>query len=167
MKITSLLFLSMSWATLMHGTSYAVPESVLRPAKNVETPGPLPGGEGVPRPAFSPAGAGRVRGHGGPAPQKANRPRQLPNSQQGSLPGNALHQPGSDKFGGVAKTGFIRNETINNALAVRTPSVVRPTVLSPNNVRHRGPNPAVVGGSPNLHSSNTGSINGTRMNRKP
>ncbi len=98
---------------------------------------------------------------------KANRPKQLPNSRQRSIPGNALHQPGSDKSGGAAKSGFIRNETVNNALAVRTPSVVRPTVPSLNNVRHRSPNPAVVGGSPNSHSSNTGAINGTRMNRKP
>jgi hypothetical protein len=34
-------------------------------------------------------------------------------------------------------------------------------------VRHRNPNPAVVGASPNSRSSNTGAINGTRMNRKP
>jgi hypothetical protein len=100
---------------------------------------------------------------------KANRPQQLPNSRQLSLPGNAmnLHQPGSDKSSGAAKSGTIRNETGNIALAVRTPSVVRPTVPSFNNVRHRGPNPAAVGGSPNSHSSNTGAINGTRMNRKP
>ena len=100
---------------------------------------------------------------------KANRPKQLPNSRQRSLPGNArnLHQPGSDKSGGAAKGGLIRNETVNNALAVRTPSVVRPTVPALNNVRHRSPNLAVVGGSPNSHSSNTGAINGTRMNRKP
>jgi hypothetical protein len=52
-------------------------------------------------------------------------------------------------------------------LAARTPSVVRPTVPSFNNVRHRSPNPAVVGGSPSSHSSNSGAINGTRMNRKP
>jgi hypothetical protein len=220
MKTTCLLFLSISWAALTPGTSYAVPESVLCP---------LPWGEGVPRPAFSPAGAGRVRGHWGPASQstysessantasghpggpaqrdaapaddgrhptegkasheqrdhgrasetnhlpsrasltKANRPKQLPNSRQPSKPGNArnLHQPGPDKSGGAAKSGLIRNETVNNALPVRTPTVVRPTVPSLNNVPHRSPNPAVVGGSPSSHSSNTGAINGTRMNRKP
>jgi hypothetical protein len=77
------------------------------------------------------------------------------------------HQPGSDKSSGAAKSGFIRNETVNNTLPVRTPSVIRPTVPSPNNVRHRGPNPAVVGGSPISRSGNTGAIDGTRMNRKP
>jgi hypothetical protein len=78
-----------------------------------------------------------------------------------------LHQPGSDKSGGAAKSGFIQNETVNNALAARTPSVVRPTVPSLNNVRHRSPNPAVVSGSLTSHSSSTGAINGTRMKRKP
>jgi hypothetical protein len=78
-----------------------------------------------------------------------------------------LHQPGLDKSGGAAKNGFVRNETVNNALAVRTPSVVRPTAPLLNNVRHRGPNPAVVGGPTDLHSRNTAAINGSRMNRKP
>ena len=98
---------------------------------------------------------------------KVNRPRQLPRSRQRSLPGNALHQPASNKSGGAAKDGLIPNETVNNALAVQTPSVVRPAVPSLNNVRHRSANPAVVGGSPSSHSSNTGAINGTRMTRKP
>jgi hypothetical protein len=78
-----------------------------------------------------------------------------------------LHQPGSDKSGGAAKSGFIRNQTVNNALAVRTPSVARPTVPLLNNVRHRSANPAVVGGSANSHSSNTGAINGSRMIHRP
>ena len=185
MKTTCLLFLTMSWATLAHGTGYVALDSVLRPVKNVEAPGPVPGGEGishavselllyplprgegVPQPALLPAGAGRVRGHGGPTSQKVNRPKQLPNSRQRSMPANALHQPGSDKFGGAAKGGLIPNETINNAWVVRTPSVIRSTAPSFNNMRHRSPNPAVVGASPNSHSSNTGAINGTRMNRKP
>jgi len=238
MKTTCLLFLTMIWATLAHGTGYAVPELVPCPLPWGEGIGqaapelvgrPLPWGEGVPRPAFSPAGAGRVRGPWGPASQqtsressantasdhpgdpaqrdaapprderhqtegkasheqrdhsrasdtnhppsrasltKVNRPKQLPNSRQRSLPGNAmnLHPPGSDKSAGAAKGGLIQNETVNNVLPVRTPSVVRPTVPALNNVRHRGPNPAVVGGSPISHSSNTGAINGTRMNRKP
>jgi hypothetical protein len=83
------------------------------------------------------------------------------------MPGNALHQPASNKSGGVAKGGLIQNATVNNALPVRTPSVVRPTVQALNNVRHRGHNPAVVTGSVNSDSRNAGAINGTCMNRKP
>jgi hypothetical protein len=191
MKATCLLFLSMSCVALTHGTGYAVPWSPdfsARAWKGGAEASPLrlvpttvqawreiPSG-----PATHPTGgqaSAEQRDYGRasypnhspnrPSLTKANRPKQLPNSRQRSLPGNALHRPGSDKSGGAAKSGFIRNETIHNALPVRTPSVVRPAVPLPNNVRHRGPNPAVVGGSPNSQSRNTGAINGTRINRKP
>jgi len=157
MKITCLLLLTMSWATLTHGTGYAVPELVLSP---------FPGGEGVPQPAHSSAGVGRARGQSGPASQKVNRPKQLPNSRQRSLPGNAVnvHQPGSNSSGGAARSRF---GAANNALIVRTPNVVRPIAPSFNNLRHRSPNPAVLGGAPNSHSTNTGTTDGTRMNHKP
>jgi hypothetical protein len=110
---------------------------------------------------------------------KANRPNQLSNSRQRSLAGNALHQPGSDKSGTADKGGLIQNEMVHNASPIRTSSVVRPTVASFNNARpgarswlwsagrHRGPNQAVVGGSANSDSRNSGAIKGTRMNRKP
>jgi hypothetical protein len=77
-----------------------------------------------------------------------------------------VHQPGSDKSSGGAKSGFIRNGTANNALAVRPANVLRPTAPSFNNVRHRNPNPAVVSGSLTSHGANTGMIDGTRMNHK-
>ena len=100
---------------------------------------------------------------------KANRSTQFPNNRERSPSGNAMNfrQQAFAKSGGAAKGGLIQNETVNNALPVRTSRVVRPTVPSLNNVRHRGPNPALVGGSANLHSRNTGAINGTGMNRKP
>jgi hypothetical protein len=100
----------------------------------------------------------------------ANRPK-LPMTRKGSLPGNAphLHPPGSDQSGGAAKGRFIKNEKVNSALTARPTSVPRSTVAAlnplPNPVRHRGPNPAVVGGSAN--SANSGALSGTRMNRRP
>jgi hypothetical protein len=103
----------------------------------------------------------------------ANRPKQLPISRKGPLPGNAmnLHPPGSDKSGGAAKGGFIKNEKVSSALTARPTGVARSTVASlnplPNHLRHRGPNPAVVGGSANPASSNPGGLNGTHMNRRP
>jgi hypothetical protein len=170
MKTTCLLLLVL--CPLARAGAFPLAEAVLCPlpraaSESSETAGPLPRGEGVARPAFSPAGARRVRGHSHPASQNVNRRKPLPSTR--STLGNAmnLHQPGLDKPGGAAKSGFIRNETVNNALAVRTPSVIRPTVPSLDNVRHRGLNPAVVGGSPNSHRRNTGAIDGTRMNRKP
>ena len=100
---------------------------------------------------------------------KAKLPSQLPNQREHSTSGSAmnLHQPDSDKSGGVAKVGLTKNETVNNAMRVRTPSAARPDAPSLNNVRHRGPNPAVVGGSANTIARNPGAINGTSMNRRP
>jgi hypothetical protein len=187
MRTTCLLFLAMSWAALMQGTSYAVPSSPASQPTSPESSADTARGHPLDAEHAASADDGRYERGGKAADEqrgharasitnhppsrasltKANRPKPLPNSRQRSLPGNALHQPGSDGSGGAAKSGFIRNETVNNALPGRTPSVVRPTVPLLNNVHHRSPNPAVVGGSPNSHSSNTGAINGTRVNRKP
>jgi hypothetical protein len=196
MKTACLLFLTMSWAALTHGIVYAAllrAEPALEcgsgaaafdwgassaagkavaalPHSKARTfgPRPLAWGEGVARPAFSPAGARRVRGHSAPASPKVNRPKQVLISRKGSLAGNAmnLHQPGSDKSSGAAIGGLISGKGVNNRALVRPPSVVRPAVPLLNNVRHRGPNPAVVGGSLNSHGTNTGTINGTRMNHR-
>jgi len=132
-------------------------------------PHPLEWGEGVARPAFSSAGARRVRGHFAPAAQKVNRPKPLPNRRQASPAGNSMNlgQPGSIGSAAVAKSGFVRGETVNNTLAARAPSTVRPTAPSFTNVRHRSPNAAIVAGAPNSRSSNAAALNGTRMNRRP
>jgi len=153
MKTACLLLLSISWATLAH-------PAVLRP---------LPWAESVPRPALSSAGAGRVRGRSAPASQKANRPKQHLNGRQRSLPGEGMkpRQPGSDTSGGAARGRLIQERTVNKAVTVGTPSVVRPAAPVVNNTRHRTPNPAVVSGAPNSHGSNTAVINGTRTSRKP
>ncbi len=194
MKTTCLIFLTMSWAALTQGTGYAVPSSPVSqptsPESSANTASDHPR-----NPARRDAASPRDGRHetGGKASDeqpdlrrasdknhppsrvsqtgltKANRPNQLSNSRQRSLSGNAmnLHQAGSDKSGSAAKGGLIQNETVHDAWPVRTSSVVRPTVPPFNDVRHRGPNPAVVGGSANSDSRNTGSIDGTRMHRRP
>jgi hypothetical protein len=101
-----------------------------------------------------------------------HRPKQAPISQKRLL-GNTtnLHQLASDKSRGSAKEGLIQNEAVKKVQHIRSTSFVRPNVasLNPslNNVRHRGPNPVVVGGSANSGNSNTGAINGTGMHRRP
>ena len=178
MKVTRLLFLililTMSWAALKPGTSYAAPSQQTLAESSANTAS-----------AGNPSKEQRDPSHASDKnhPRRrarltaTNHPKQLPNSRNRSTPGNAvnLHQPGSGKSGAAAKGGLIQNETASNAMLVRPLGTVRPTRASLNpsldNVRHRGPNPAVVGGSAggsaNLNSSNTGAINGTRMHRKP
>ena len=106
----------------------------------------------------------------------ANRSKQLPASRKRPLPRNAasLRQPALATSGGAAKGGLVQNETTDRPVPGR-PTNVRPSVAPlnpslnplPNNVRHRGPNPAVQGGSANSGNSNTGAINGTGMHRRP
>jgi hypothetical protein len=178
MKVTRLLFLililTMSSAGLMPGTSYAAPSQQTSAPSSTNTAS-----------AGNPSNEQRDPSHASDKnhPRRrarltaANHPKQLPNGRKRSIPGNAvnLHQTGSGKSGVATKGVSTQNETASKAIPVRRPGAVRPTAttLNPslNNVRHRGPNPAVVGGSAggsaNLNSSNTGAINGTRMHRKP
>ncbi len=187
MKATGLLFLilTMSGAGLMHGASYAAPSQQTSAESSANTASDHPHGAEH----AAPANDGKRQKEGNPSDEQrdrchasdknhprsrasltaANRPKQLPKSRKRSIPGNAmnLHQPGSDKSGGAAKGGLLQNDRVNNTLPVRPPCVVRPTLPLPNNARHRGPNPAVVGGSARSDSRNTGAINGTRMSRNP
>ena len=178
MKVNGLLFLSlivpMSWAVLMPGADYAAPS----PQTSAESSATTAVAGNPSKEQRSPRHASdknlpRSRASLTPA----NNPEQLPKGRKRSIPGKAanLHQPGSGKSGAATKGGLIQNGTASNAMSVRPPGTVRPTTatLNPsfNNVRHRGPNSGVVGGSAggsaNLNSSNTGAINGTRMHRKP
>jgi hypothetical protein len=101
----------------------------------------------------------------------ASHPK-LPSSGQRAIPRNAsnLRQPGSHNSAGAARGGLVPHQTLNSTLPVRSASIVRPIVasLNPslNNVRHRSPNPAIVGGPENSDKS-TAAINGTAMHHKP
>lgn len=189
MKTTCLLFLTISWAALTHGTDYAAPSGLASqptpPGSSANAAGGHPrdaghaaspregrhqtGGTASERPRDRARASDTSRPPSGASVAKANRPRQISNGPKRSLPGIAgnLHRPGSDKFGGAAKSGLIQNETVHNALTVRTSSVFRPTGPWLNNARPRGPNPAVIGGSAISHSRDTWAINGTHMSRKP
>lgn len=99
---------------------------------------------------------------------KSDRPNELANRREHSTSEDSVNsrRPGSDKSGGAAKNGFARSETVNHAPPNRAPSAVHPSVPSLSDVRHRGPNPAIVGGPRSSNTRNTGAIDGTHMNRK-
>jgi hypothetical protein len=94
---------------------------------------------------------------------KVNHTKPLANNRPRSLTGNSMNHPQlrSDKLGGAASGGFVGNAAVHNPALVQTESAVRPAAPSLNPVRHRSPNPAVVGGSLNSHSGNTGVLDGT------
>ena len=189
MKVTCFLFLMISCAGLTPGTASADPSG---PASQQTSPqsaaktfsdhphdadhaAPADGGkrqkEGNPsdeqRDRRHPSDENRQRGRA--SLTVANHLKQVPNNRKRSIPGNAmkLRQLGSDKSEGAAKGGIIQRVTVHSALPVRPASVIRPTVPLRNNVRHRGANPAVIGGSANSDGRNTGAINGTGVHRRP
>jgi hypothetical protein len=91
----------------------------------------------------------------------------LPSRRQLSLSGNAanIHEPRSDELGGL-RARRASNNRANVVSAVHMPSVARftPSVL---NVRHRGPNPGLVGGSSIARVGSNAAIDGTQMKRRP
>jgi uncharacterized iron-regulated membrane protein len=97
-----------------------------------------------------------------------DRSQQLPKNRERFTSGNArdLHQTASGKSVGVAKSGPLPNKTVNNFPPVRRTSALQPTGPTLNNARHRGANPAVIGGAA-IPDRNTGAINGNRVHRKP
>jgi hypothetical protein len=144
MKAACLLSLTIACAALTAGTSYAAPAQQTAASARNHTPG---------RASLT----------------AAKRPRPLPNGRKGSVSGTAmnLHQPGSGPSGGAATGGLIRNQTVGKVSPVRQPGVARPAVSSLSAVRHRGSNPAVVTGSLNAGARKTGTIDGTRVYRRP
>jgi hypothetical protein len=93
---------------------------------------------------------------------KPNRPRHLRIDHKHSTSENANVQQISNKSS-AAMGGSIQKEAVKSELLGRSPSFLRPPVPSLNRVRHRGSNPAVVGGFLNSKIKNIGSINGTHM----
>ncbi len=99
---------------------------------------------------------------------RSNGPKQVPNKGQHSTSGTAmnLHQPGSDKSGASARGALIQHGTVNVSAPIR-PASIWPRVPLPNNARHRGANPAVIGGSASSNGRNAGAIDGAHINRRP
>ena len=185
MKTTRrLLFLTIGWVTLTVGTSYAIQAQQTSPESTAKTVSDHPQD---PEHVIRAEGAKRQEG-GKLSAERRDRshrsvknhlntslalpkvpPKRVSNNRQGRSSGNAIarHQPGSDKRGDVAKSGSNRGNIVHSSQHVRRAEVVRPTAPSVNNVRHRGANPAIIGGSAKPVVRNTGAIDGTTVHRRP
>jgi hypothetical protein len=171
MRITFLL-LTLTWAASILGPDYALAsdstsrQSVSQSPANAATGHPGEAGRTAPAREGRPIAAQRPLGRSGLT--KVSRPVARPIRRQNSKTENAMdsYQPGSIKFGIAERGGLIPNGSVSSALPARPSIALRSAAPPLNNVRHRGPNPAVVGGSANFHGSSTGAVNGTQMNRK-
>ena len=186
MKAASLIFLTMSWAAWMPGTGYAAasnhasqqtspqaaantandhPRDAARTAQADKSLAPRKRGFVAP-----PLVAEKHPNPNAPRTQtRATHPKHVLNTGKRSTSGNAtnLHQPGLAKSDGAANNGSVRNETGNNPRPVRSASVTRSAAPPLNNVRHRGSNPAAIGGSASANGRNAAALDGARMHRKP
>jgi hypothetical protein len=114
----------------------------------------------------------KVSGNKAPAANaslsKPSRRNKLANRRERSASEGSMNSdhPGSDKTVGAVENGRSRDETAHNAATVPQPSAVRPSVPSLSNVRHRGANPAIVGGVGISNARNSGALDGKHMNRR-
>ena len=123
---------------------------------------PLPQGS-TERPANTARDQERVSTHAGDRSvvrRRASRISAGPGSQTESVrvaPARSWNQAGPTRSGVVAPQ--VQNKSAGRPLAVP------PSVAHGNNVRHRGSNPAVVGGPASSNTRNVGALNGTSMKR--
>jgi hypothetical protein len=186
MRSISLIFLTLGYAAssvgaagagqsvaaAQHAPSGSVADTVGNHPREADHAAPAAHGTHVGKPSEDQQIHRKVSGNKLPAsntsPSKANHRNEVPNSRERSASGNSKnsYRPGSDKSAGAAQNGIVRNETVNHAASHRASNTARPTVPSLRNVRHRGANPAIVGGAGNSSTRNTGALDGTHMNRK-
>lgn len=178
------LLLALGSIALLHGVSYAVPSDPVGQQSPVERssnsangdqreashPGSAPGPSRHASPAVRPSparGAAARNAHSPAAITPANGRQQLP-TEAHSTPASPMNPPRqpSTRSNSTARESFVQNERIRRALPVQPAAVILAGAASPDQVRHRGPNPAVIGGKMNRTTGTTGAINGTGASSK-
>jgi hypothetical protein len=98
-----------------------------------------------------------------------NRLKRPANGQARSTTSTARLQPRSRLSQSVVveKRGSIQNKSVTSVSAVQRQSMFPSSSPSLGNQRHRGANPAVIGGLGTSKASETGAINGSHISRKP
>jgi len=98
---------------------------------------------------------------------KPTRPRPIARQRTLSEAGNPANLPSpAPSQSTLVKHGSIQNEAIYRALPVRPGGTIRPVAPSAGNVRHRDPNPPVIGGAASSNSRSAAVIDGTRTKLK-
>lgn len=183
---TCLIFIIVGWVALLAGTGYAASqqspsESIANTssdhARDAEHAAPASNrNRQADRKASTETAAPRrasKKDHArSPASlTKAIRPRQPSSNGEHSKSGSAINprQPVLNSSSGVTKEGLIHNhnETLSRTQPVRPSGVVRTKAASLNNARHRGPNPAAIGGPASSDTRDTAAINGNHVGRRP
>jgi hypothetical protein len=179
MKTIYLLLLTIAWTGLMRGMVYAATSGDASPqTERAVTPHPSRQ-VGTPSPSGIPKDRAGVQG-GKTTTLSSRASRERVGLQGGSERppppgprgegGPAFAGPGEGSFGTIKSKRVAQTPLSGSAVLtvpVRPPGAVRPAAATLRDVRHCGANPATVGGLGNRTVSNTGSIDGTRMHRRP
>ena len=186
MKAVGLIFLTLGCAAWTFGAAYpaqsvATAQQTTRGSaanamgnhtREAEHAAPNDRGTHIGKPSDDQQNSPKVSGNkspiSNPSPSKSNRPNEIVNRRERSVSEDSKNsdRSGADRSAGAARNGLARSETVNHAPSIREPSAVRPSVPSLSNVRHRGPNPAIVGGLGSSNARNTAALDGAHMNRK-
>jgi hypothetical protein len=150
-----LLVLTFAWLLLLCSTARATDDTDPR-QKPSQTATPK-----NPRKAVAKPGHGSVPLPKPAAPHKAaNNTR---NSGANKIINSDRHTFAQRK-NPAANLGGNRSSTA--ARLVHRSPLSRPTASTANTARHHGPNPAIIGGAPNLAIVNSAGLNGTTMRRR-
>lgn len=132
-----------------------------------------PGGGGDPdyNPRVQRRIAGKAQPHNRAAPTgfRPKQPQRLPNNSERFVPPHAMnHHPEVSGKSDNSRTGtYIQNKTVHNAPTVRPVGVIQPALPVRSTVRYRAAGPVVIGGHVISGGRNIGTIDGTRMIRRP
>jgi hypothetical protein len=171
MKASCLSLTLIACAVLIHGISYAFSPGLVPEGQSESSTKSLSGNDAKARTERRhdernhrhDSDKNHARSHRNSS--KANSANQRRNSQKRftSANGTRDRQPGREGFNGVAARGSIPDPR-NDKVRGRFRDGARHTALTLNTVRHRGSNPAAIGGST---AGNRGKIDGTGVHRKP
>jgi hypothetical protein len=100
---------------------------------------------------------------------KPNPSRPVPNIQRHLATGKHPdpQRPGPGLSTGPTKGALAVNRAANKTHSVQPSTTSRTSIPTSNNVRHRNPNPPVLGGPKSSPRANTAAINGSGISRKP
>jgi len=180
MKAIRLLLLMIVDAALLSGGLYAVPTNPAADQaasesapKAVSAQSNRPSGDGRPQSAAAsgeqqgPRRSDKNRPRIEALATKPTRPRPIARQRTLSEAGNPANLPSpAPSQSTLVNHGSIQNEAIYRALPVRPGGTIRPVAPSAGNVRHRDPNPPVIGGAASSNSRSAAVIDGTRTKLK-
>jgi len=99
---------------------------------------------------------------------EANPHKQLPKRPAHRPPARVMNlRRGSSGPSPAARSPVIENPIAGRSRPVRLPVAARTPTPLLSSVRHHSPNSAVISGSTNLSTRNTGSIDGRQVHRRP